>query len=143
MTAGRSGVDERGAGTTVLVVDDHAVFRAVVRAVLEADGYTVVGEAADGESAVEAARQLRPAIILLDVALPDIDGFAVCARVCDEARDDGSGVPVVVLTSSRDASAFRRRLAVSSAHGFVAKKDLSGAALAALVGAPPDRGLLA
>src|SRR4249920_1240423 len=56
---------------TVLIVDDHPGFRGFARRLLEADGFTVVGEAGDGGSAVEAAARLRPALVLLDVMLPD------------------------------------------------------------------------
>ena len=114
---------------TVLIVDDHADFRAYARALLEAAGYEVVGEAHDGASALAAARALRPGLVLLDVQLPDVDGFAVCERL---AEDHGSAV--VVLTSSRDAASFRRRLGDSRARGFIAKAELSGAGLAALTG---------
>jgi CheY-like chemotaxis protein len=115
---------------TVLIVDDHADFRTFARAVLEADGFHVVGEAADGASALAAAGALKPAVVLLDVQLPDIDGFAVCERLTREA----DGGPAVVLTSSRDASSLRRRLDGSSARGFIAKGELSGAGLAELAG---------
>ena len=91
---------------TVLIVDDHAGFRAVARALLEADGFEVVGEAADGESALEAARRLRPDVVLLDIQLPGLDGFAVAERLAAAGR-----APAVVLISSRGADAFRRRLA--------------------------------
>jgi CheY-like chemotaxis protein len=60
-------------GTTVLIVDDHRDFRAFARALLEAGGFEVVGEAVDGASALVAARALKPALVLLDVQLPDID----------------------------------------------------------------------
>jgi DNA-binding NarL/FixJ family response regulator len=129
---------ERAQGRTLLIVDDHAGFRSFARALLEADGYVVVGEAGDGASAVEAARVLSPDLVLLDVALPDVDGFAVCERIVaatDPAAPKARRPPVVVLTSSRDASSFRRRLVGSSAHGFIAKRDLTGAALAAVVDA--------
>jgi DNA-binding NarL/FixJ family response regulator len=109
----------------VLIVDDHAAFRSFARALLEAQGFEVVGEAADGGSAISKAARLRPAVVLLDIQLPDIDGFAVAERLAAEAA--------VVLISSRDESAYRRRLAASPARGFIAKADLSGAALAALV----------
>jgi DNA-binding NarL/FixJ family response regulator len=114
---------------TVLIVDDHPGFRSAARAVLEAEGFEVVGEAADGESGLAAAARLRPGLVLLDIQLPDLDGFAVARRL-SQAGDP----PVVVLVSSRDRSAYRRRLADSPARGFVAKSDLSGAAIAALVG---------
>jgi len=129
-------VSEARRRETLLIVDDHAGFRSFARAVLEAAGYVVLGEAADGAAAVEAARALSPELVLLDVALPDVDGFAVCERIVGTEDADLAArprPPVVVLTSSRDVSSFRRRLAASSARGFIAKRDLTGDALAALV----------
>ena len=112
---------------TVLIVDDHAGFRSFARALLEAEGFDVVGEATDGASALALTRTLAPELVLLDVALPDMDGFAVCEALFE----DGPG-PAVVLTSSRDASAYRRRLERSRARGFIPKSELSGPALSAL-----------
>lgn len=112
---------------TVLIVDDHAGFRSFARALLEAEGFEVVGEAGDGASALGLAQALAPELVLLDVALPDMDGFAVCEALLQ----DGQG-PAVVLTSSRDVSAYRRRLEASRARGFIPKSELSGPALAAL-----------
>src|SRR3954454_9649422 len=98
--------DDRPVSATVLVVDDHAEFRAAARALLEAEGFTVVGEAADGADALAANTRLRPQVVLLDIQLPDLDGFAVAERLaCAEH------VPVVVLISSRDARAYGARLA--------------------------------
>jgi DNA-binding NarL/FixJ family response regulator len=114
---------------TLLIVDDHPGFRASARRMLEADGYQVVGEAQDGRSGIAAARALRPDIVLLDVHLPDLDGFKVAAALT--GSDDA---PIVVLTSSRDGSGFSGMIARSGARGFVAKADLSGAALEALLG---------
>jgi CheY-like chemotaxis protein len=113
---------------TVLVVDDHPTFRATARALLEAEGFDVVGEAEDGRTAIAEVERLRPDIVLLDVQLPDIDGFEVAARL---ARDGAA--TQIVLTSSRDASDFGSLVAESGARGFVAKDELSGAAIAALV----------
>jgi DNA-binding NarL/FixJ family response regulator len=116
-------------GRTVLIVDDHAGFRAAARRLLEAGGFDVLGEAADGASALAAVAKLRPEIVLLDVQLPDFDGFAVAERL---ARD---GVPsAIVLISSRDVSSFRRRLAANPAWSFIPKSELSGEALAAVAG---------
>lgn len=117
-------------GPTVLIVNDHADFRAFARALLEADGFEVVGEAGDGVSGLTAARALKPALVLLDVQLPDIDGFAVCEQLAG-----GAGPPAVVLTSSREAASYRRRLGESRARGFITKADLSGPALATLAAA--------
>jgi len=114
---------------TVLIVDDHASFRAQARALLQLEGFEVVGEAADAQSALDAIRRLRPNVVLLDIQLPDLDGFEVARRLA-QAGDP----PAIVLVSSRDRSAYRRRLAQSSARGFITKSDLSGASLAALVG---------
>ena len=113
---------------TVLIVDDHAEFRASATELLEAEGFDVIGAAADAAQAIELALFLRPAIVLLDVQLPDSDGFAVATRLAEEARP-----PHVVLISGRDASAYGRRVAAAPVRGFIAKRDLTGAALAALV----------
>jgi DNA-binding NarL/FixJ family response regulator len=114
--------------STVLIVDDHPSFRASARRLLEAEGYRVVGEAPDGTSALERVQELAPDLVLLDVALPDLDGFEVARRLTAE------GDLAVVLTSSRDWSSIGTLVADSGARGFVPKDDLSGAALAALVG---------
>jgi DNA-binding NarL/FixJ family response regulator len=115
---------------TVLIVDDHPSFRLTARALLESEGFEVVGEAADGASALEAAARLRPDVVLLDVQLPDLDGFEVAARL----RSNNGASPEVVLTSSRDGSDFGTLVARSGARGFVPKAELSGEALAALLG---------
>lgn len=114
---------------TVLIIDDHPSFRASARNVLQDAGFVVIGEAPDGASGLTAARALRPAVVLLDVSLPDIDGLDVAARLA--GQDDG---PAVVLTSSRDPSEFGGMLAGSGARGFVPKDELSGPALEALLG---------
>lgn len=113
---------------TVLIVDDHASFRTSAKRVLEDAGYEVIGEAHDGESAIAAARDLRPEVVLLDVELPDINGFEVAPRL---GLDDYA--PAVILTSSRDRGEFGGIIAVSCARGFLPKGELSGPALAALL----------
>ena len=114
---------------TVLIVDDHAAFRASARALLEAEGFEVVGEAADGAGAVAAVAALRPKIVLLDIQLPDLDGLAVAEQLA--AAFDA---PAVVLISSRDAATYGPRLQGTPARGFIPKSGLSGEALAALTG---------
>jgi DNA-binding NarL/FixJ family response regulator len=113
----------------VLIVDDHAPFRSAARALLEASGFEVVGEAEDGSSAIMEVERLRPDVLLLDVYLPDRDGFAVAESLCAEGR-----APVIVLTSSRGVSSFRRRLAANPGWSFIPKSELSGEALAAVAG---------
>jgi CheY-like chemotaxis protein len=114
--------------TTVLIVDDHSAFRATAKMLLEEEGFVVVGEAVDGGSAVEQAATLSPDLVLLDVHLPDIDGFEVADRVV--AAD---GAPAVILISSHAAGELEPRIEASGARGFVSKADLSGESLRALL----------
>jgi DNA-binding NarL/FixJ family response regulator len=114
--------------TSVLIVDDHPSFRASARALLEAEGFDVIGEASDGKSAIEAAQALRPDVVLLDVQLPDRTGFDVAAQLT------GNGVAInVVLVSSRDGADYGPLVEESGASGFVPKAELSGARIAALL----------
>jgi CheY-like chemotaxis protein len=112
---------------TVLIVDDHAGFRRMARRMLENGGFDVVAEAVDAAGALAAVHEHRPQLVLLDVQLPDLDGFAVA-----EALAVGAGPPVVVLTSSRSASDYGSRIGRSPAQGFVPKAELSGSVLADL-----------
>jgi len=111
----------------VLIVDDHQPFRAVARELLEGAGYVITGEAADAAEALAAVAAEAPDAVLLDVQLPDEDGFAVAAAL---AMDDG---PAVVLISSREADDYGRRVTACGARGFIPKSKLSAAAFAALV----------
>ena len=120
---------------TVLIVDDHPGFREWARAVLQAEGFGVVGEAADGAGAIEAFRALRPVVVLLDIQLPELDGFEVAERISGDRA-----AAAVVLISSRDAADYGTRVGAGRTAGFLAKADLSGAALeAVLAGAGANR----
>ena len=115
-------------GKTVLIVDDHPSFRASARYMLEADGYEVVGEAATGSSALDAARELRPDVVLLDIRLPDLDGF----QVAEQLAANGA-TPAIVLTSSRDRSDLAFEIDGSPANGFIPKSELSAEAITLLI----------
>jgi len=115
--------------TTLLIVDDHAGFRGFARRLMEAEGLVVVGEAADGPSAITETARLDPDVVLLDVMLPGLDGFEVCERLFATRANR----PAVVLTSSRDRSSYADRMARSAARGFIAKHALSGQTLTALL----------
>ena len=117
---------------TVLIVDDHPPFRAAARAVLEAEGFGVVGEADDATSALAACARLRPEVVLLDVQLPGPDGFAVAELLA--MGPCGGPAPFVVLISSRAYSSYRERLRTCPVGGFLTKDELSGASLRALLG---------
>jgi DNA-binding NarL/FixJ family response regulator len=112
----------------VLIVDDHRGFREMARRLLATGGFDVVGEAADGAQALDAAARLRPDIVLLDVQLPDTNGFEIAARLSTNGHRAH-----VVLTSSRDAAEFGRLVERSGARGFIPKAKLSGPTLAALL----------
>ena len=114
---------------TVLIVDDHPSFRASARAMLESEGFVVIGEAEDGATALEAVDVLQPDIVVLDIQLPDMSGFDVCAAL--ERR--GGPPPDIILVSSRDVSDYGELVASSCACGFVAKGDLSGDLVVALL----------
>jgi CheY-like chemotaxis protein len=114
--------------TTVLVVDDHPSFRRLAKQLLQAGGFDVVGEAEYGEAGLAEARRLQPDVVLLDVLLPDMSGFAVA-----DALAEGSAAPVVVFVSSRSASELAAGLERSPAQGFIPKRELTAEALAALV----------
>ena len=114
----------------MLIVDDHAGFRGFARRLLEAGGFTVVGEANDGASALTAVEELRPELVLLDVVLPDTDGFAVAERL---AENRGTGRRPHL---EQEAADFGDRVERSPVSGFIHKDELSGAALAGFTDDP-------
>ena len=118
--------DDSRVPLTVLIVDDHSAFRSSARRMLEGEGFDVVGEAADGASALDAVRELEPDVVLLDIALPDLSGYDVAERLAGSSSK-------VVLTSSRAQGDLGRRLRDSCALGFVPKDRLSGAAIHSLL----------
>ena len=110
--------------TRLVIVDDHPSFRAAASALLASDGFEVIGQATDGHSAIAAAGSAHPDVLLVDVGLPDVDGFSVAAEITSWPEH-----PVVVLTSSREACDFGSLVESCGALGFVPKSELSGAAL--------------
>jgi len=113
--------------TTILIVDDSASFRESARSLLEAEGFEVVGEAENGVAALRLAKELNPDVVLLDVQLPDFDGFEVADRL---RKLDPP--PEVILTSSRDD--YGPLIPASAARAFVRKDELSGDALVSALG---------
>jgi DNA-binding NarL/FixJ family response regulator len=130
MKAERSELLEQDArsGRRVLVVDDHPSFRSCVRALLTSEGFEVVGEAEDGESALALTAELSPDLVLLDIQLPDISGFEVVSRLHERNPE-----LEIVLVSSRDQNVYGSSLGASGARGFITKDELSGPALARLL----------
>ncbi len=114
---------------TVLIVDDHEGFRLSVRRMLEREGYVVVGEAIDGRSGVAEAERLKPDLALIDIRLPDIDGFEVALQI----RAAGSAGSILLI-STRQRTDHGDRLIKSGANGFIEKSELSGQTIAAILG---------
>jgi DNA-binding NarL/FixJ family response regulator len=113
---------------SVLIVDDDAEFRSLARALLDREPLRVVGEAADCEEALAQAATLRPAVVVIDIGLPDADGFFLAERLAAAVPP-----PAIVLISSRDERTYRHQLHHSPARGFISKEQLSCEALEALL----------
>lgn len=116
----------------VLIVDDNVAFRAAARQLLERRGFIVVAESESGTDAVEDAKTHRPDLALVDLQLPDFDGFEVAERF---SRLDPA--PKVILTSSLDGADFGALVTSSSALGFIPKAELSASAIDALLAPTP------
>jgi DNA-binding NarL/FixJ family response regulator len=114
---------------TILLVDDHAGFRRSARALLDAEGFHVVGEADSGADALAKVAELRPELVLLDIQLPDRDGFEVAEQIASTA-----GRPGIILISSRAAREYGGRVEQALALGFIDKSRLSGATIREIVG---------
>jgi DNA-binding NarL/FixJ family response regulator len=118
----------REMAVTVLIVDDHAGFRELARRMLESGGFEVVAEAGDAAEADLSVRRLHPEVVLLDVQLPDEDGLVLARRLTGRPS-----APAVVLTSSRDARDYGKRLGECGARGFIPKAELTWQAVDALL----------
>lgn len=117
--------DPRVRRKSVLIVDDHVAYCSTAERLLQSEGFDVVGSANDAADAVRATRRLLPDVVLLDIQLPDGDGFDVARRLAALERP-----PIVVLMSSRTASAYGDRIERAPVRGFLTKDELSGDALA-------------
>jgi len=120
--------NHQAVGLRVLVVDDHARFRHMAGRLLMAGGYEVIGLAAGGADAVHQAALLRPDLVLLDVLLPDLDGFWVAEQLAELVDP-----PVVVLVSSRTQGELGARLDAAPVCGFLTKEELTLQRLAELI----------
>jgi DNA-binding NarL/FixJ family response regulator len=113
---------------TVLIVDDDQEFRSLARALLDRGALHVLGEAGGCNEAIARVADLHPTVVVIDVGLPDGDGFALAERLAAE-----DPAPTVVMVSSRDERTYRDRLNDSSARGFIPKEELSREAVEALL----------
>ena len=121
-------LEELRGARRVLIVDDHPSFRRCARSLLTSEGFEVVGEAEDGATALALASEVTPELVVLDIQLPDLDGFEVASRLLARTPD-----LAIVLVSSRDRSEYGPLVEASGARGFVSKADLSGEELERLL----------
>ena len=105
---------------SILIVDDHPGFRAQARRLLDCEGYRVIGEAVDCGNAYDRAVDLAPEVVLVDVNLPDGNGFELARKLSEI-----DAAPLVILTSSRDAAELEPCVSASPVRGFIPKAELS------------------
>jgi DNA-binding NarL/FixJ family response regulator len=112
----------------ILVIDDNTAFRGALSQLLDTDCFVVIAGAATGASGVQLAREHKPDLVIVDVQLPDTDGFEVAERLV------GLDLPLeVILTSGLDSSDLGTLVTDSSARGFIPKAELSAQAIDALL----------
>lgn len=104
--------------TSLLLVDDHALFLESLRGLLAAHGYQVLGVAADGLEALAQARALRPALVLMDIAMPRCDGLAATRLIKAELPD----IQIVMLTASEEQADLFEAIK-SGASGYLLKSQ--------------------
>lgn len=110
----------------VVIVDDHELFRARLRELLALEAFDVVGDAGTGAAGVALTAELHPDVVLLDVVLPDGEGFGLVPSL------HRSGA-AVVLISTRDRRDYGGRVESSGAEGFLSKAELTGPAIRELL----------
>ena len=105
--------------TTIIIADDHPIFRQGLKELIERErGFHVVGEAGDGSTALELMRSKTPAVAVLDLDMPELDGFAVVQR----ALLSNLAVKVIVLTMHKDALHFNHAIDIG-VNGYVLKES--------------------
>jgi DNA-binding NarL/FixJ family response regulator len=120
----------------VLIVDDQEPFRLAARAVVEAtEGFEVAGESESGEAGVQAARDLDPDLVLMDVNLPGIDGLEATRQILD-----GSDAVVVLLLSTYEEEEYGPRAAECGAAAYIPKSSFEPDRLAEAWGAAAGDG---
>ncbi|WP_136660836.1 response regulator transcription factor [Nitratireductor sp. XY-223] len=104
----------------VVIADDHPIFRAGLRRIVEEDGHEVVAEASDGNSCITSLEITRPDVVVLDLAMPGVDGY----QVLEWARDNMPSL-IAVIISMHSSRAFATKARELGARAFVAKEDAS------------------
>ena len=111
----------------ILIVDDHEIVRKGIRTLLSAERYVVLGEAADGEEAIEKAEELKPDVILMDVSMPRLNGLEATRRITGTVPKAS-----VIIVSQHESSELLRQAVAAGAKGYVTKSELGKELIAAL-----------
>ncbi|MFC4015231.1 response regulator [Nonomuraea purpurea] len=114
---------------SVLVVDDQVLIRAGLAALLRAAGFTVVGEAADGEEAVRQAAEVKPDVVLMDIRMPGMDGIRATERILSTAEPPA---PKVLILTTFDLDEYVYNALRLGASGFLLKDTLPERLIAAI-----------
>ena len=103
---------------TVMIADDHPIFRAGLRQIVEAEGYQVVAEAGDGETCISSAKMCEPDVVIIDLAMPGMDGYKTLNWLVENLPDT-----VCVVVSMHSSNVFAKKAKEMGARAFVAKED--------------------
>ncbi len=123
----------------VILVDDQPIFRDIIRGVLQRTGrFQFVGEAEDGEQAVELFNQVKPDVVIMDVQMPHLTGFEATVRILEENPE-----AIVILTSMQADAGYAAVAAQAGAKGFIPKRHLDAEAVLNLLTERTDQGYLA
>ncbi len=102
----------------VMIADDHPIFRAGLRQIVEAEGYQVVAEAGDGESCINSAIMCEPDVVIVDLAMPGMNGYQTIGWMSENLPDT-----VCVVVSMYSSRIFAEKAKSAGARAFVAKED--------------------
>jgi DNA-binding NarL/FixJ family response regulator len=116
-----------------LIVDDNAGFRDEMRALLEEQGISVVGDAASGNEALRKIGESRPDVVLIDIDLRGESGLALTRRLAEDVNR--AALPTMILISTHDESEYADLIEESPAVGFLTKTELSAAAIRRMLAA--------
>jgi CheY-like chemotaxis protein len=119
----------RDSAMRIMIIDDHEISRAAIRALLRAEGIDVIADVSTGGHALAAARALHPEVAIVDVAPAADTGFGIARGLCGLPAP-----PVVILTSSAGRAQFGAKI---NSYRFVAKADITATVIAGLASSPP------